>query len=806
MHQRLAGLARARGVTLSMVVQAGLAVLLSRLGAGTDIPVGTVVAGRTDVALDELVGFFVNTLVLRTDLAGDPSFTEVLGRVREAGLGALDHQDVPFERLVELLAPERSLARHPLFQVMLTVQNNAPAVLELGGVQARVLPAGAAPSRFDLDVIVGEVVEEGRPGGLVGSVTVAADLFDADGAGVLAGRLVRVLAAVAADPGLRVHQVEVLGAAERAQIVAGWNDTAAVVPGAGGVHELIGERAGVCPDAVAVAGGGVWWSYGWLVERAGRLAGYLRGLGVGPETVVGLCLGRGPELVAAILGVWQAGGAYLPLDPDYPAGRLAFMLADSKAAVVVGTAEIVDELPAGRIRAVAVDDPVVAGAVAAGPVAPAAGVVGDQLAYVMYTSGLTGAPKGVQVTHRGLVNYAAWAVGAYGMGGGGGAPLHSSLAFDLTVTSVVVPLVAGSVVVASREGGAEGLAGLLARGWRFGLVKVVPAHLPVLAGLVAPGVLAGAARRLIVGGEALAGADVRAWLDNDPGLVVVNEYGPTETVVGCCVCEVSAGQQAGAVVPIGSPVANTRLYVLDEWLAPVAVGVAGELYIAGAQVARGYAGRAGLTGERFVADPFAADGSRMYRTGDVVRWRAGGVLEFVGRADGQIKLRGFRIEPGEIEATLAAHPGVAQAVVTAREDTPGDRRLAAYVVPAGGGGDGPGGAGGPGGVDGLAGVVREFVAGRLPEYMVPSVVVVLDELPLTANGKVDRKALPVPDFAAGAAGGRGPATVREELVCAAFSQVLGVERVGAEDSFFDLGGHSLLATQLIVADPGGAGR
>ncbi|MFE5039466.1 amino acid adenylation domain-containing protein, partial [Streptomyces sp. NPDC056683] len=382
------------------------------------------------------------------------------------------------------------------------------------------------------------------------------------------------------------------------------------------------------------------------------------------------------------LAVWKAGAGYVPLDPEYPAERLTFMLADSRASVLVGLEEILDELPSGRIRTIAVDDRMVAAALAVQPDhAPEGELEAGRLAYVIYTSGSTGRPKGVAVTHGGLANYVLWAAEAYGMAGGGGAPLHSSLAFDLTVTSVVVPLVSGSAVVVSEAGGAEGLAQLLGGAGQFGLVKVVPAHLPLLAELVADDGVAGASRRWVVGGEALQGAVVREWLGRAPGAVVVNEYGPTETVVGCCVFELTAAQEIADAVPIGRPVANTRLYVLDAGLQPVPVGVAGELYIAGAQLARGYVNRAGLTAERFVACPFEA-GARMYRSGDLARWTADGQLEYLGRADEQVKIRGFRIELGEVQAAVAGHPQVAQAAVVAREDVPGDKRLVAYLVPA----------------------------------------------------------------------------------------------------------------------------
>ncbi|MER7186109.1 amino acid adenylation domain-containing protein, partial [Streptomyces hyaluromycini] len=804
-HTRLLRMAREQGVTVFMVVQAALAVLLSKLGAGEDIPIGAAVAGRTDEGLNDLVGFFINTLVMRTDLSGDPTFTELLGRIRETGLSALGSQDVPFELLVEELAPARSLSRHPLFQVMLTVQNNAQAALDLpglrvGGQAAEQLSEKpiAAVAKFDLDVTVSEVFDaEGVPAGLFGGVTGSADLFDPQTVAVFVERLVRVLEAVAADPSVLVSGVDVLDAGERDRVLRQWNDTDTVVPRAL-VPGLFAGQVARTPDAPAVVFEGELVSYGELDARANRLARYLSGLGVGAESVVGLCLPRGVDMVVALLAVWKAGGAYLPVDPEYPAERIAFMLADARVAVVVGTEDILDELPAVRVPMVAVDDPQVAAVVSSmSGQGLEVEVLPGQLAYVIYTSGSTGTPKGVAVPHGGLANYAVWAAGEYGPAASG-AVLHSSLAFDLTVTSVVVPLVAGSVVVASVAGGAEGLAGLVNASDGFDVLKVVPGHLPLLAELVSDEAAVGAARVLVVGGEALAGGSVRGWLERTAGSVVVNEYGPTETVVGCCVFTVAAGEWVGDQVPIGRPIANTRLYVLDERLGAVPVGVAGELYIAGAQLARGYVGRAGLTGERFVADPFdTTGGGRLYRTGDVVRWDADGNLVYLGRADEQVKVRGFRIEPGEIESVLTAHPEVAQAAVIAREDEPGDRRLVAYVVPTAG--DDPDQDAGLDGdvVGSMPSLLREFVASRLPEYMVPAAVVVLDALPLTHNGKLDRRALPAPESAAVAGSGRGPANVREEMLCEAFAEVLGLSAVGVDDDFFALGGHSLLAVRLI---------
>ncbi|WP_251060311.1 non-ribosomal peptide synthetase [Streptomyces sp. ISL-100] len=787
-HARLVEVARAEGVTTFMVVQAVLAMLLSRLGAGTDIPIGTANAGRTDEALDDLVGFFVNSLVMRVDLSGDPAFREVLGRVRETSLSAFAHQDVPFEKLVEELAPGRSRARHPLFQVQLDLHNNAEAVLELPGVRgADGASATTRAAKFDIEVLLGEGFDaEGAPAGLRGAMVAAADLFDAESVERMAERLERVLEQLVAEPQTPLSGVEVLDGAERRRVLVEWNDTAVEVPGVF-VPGMFAGQVARTPDAVAVIADGVEVSYAELDARANRLAHYLVGQGVGAESVVGLCLPRGIEMVVGVLAVWKAGAGYLPIDPEYPAERIAYVLRDSGAVLTLTTEEVLDDLPAGRGRLVAMDGPLMAMQLAVAPVSdPEVPVASDGLAYVIYTSGSTGQPKGVAVTHGGLANYVGWAAGSYGMGGGSGAPLHSSMAFDLTVTSLLVPLVSGSAVVVSRAGGAEGLAELVRNHGEFGMAKVVPAHLPLLSELLADEHAASSARTWVVGGEALPGAVVRAWLERSPGSVVVNEYGPTETVVGCCVFEVRAGQEVGESVPIGRPVANTRLYVLDGYLQPVAPGVVGELYIAGAQVARGYVRRAGLTGERFVACPFGGAGERMYRTGDRARWDGDGRLEYLGRTDEQVKVRGFRIEPGEVQAVLVSHPRVAQAAVVARQDVPGDTRLVGYVVPAD-----------MSEVDEeLHAEVRKFATVRLPEYMVPSAVVVLDALPLTRNGKLNRKALPAPEVSSTGTG-RAPADRREEALCEAFAEVLGLESVGVDDDFFALGGHSLLAVRLI---------
>ncbi|MFI6785386.1 amino acid adenylation domain-containing protein [Micromonospora sp. NPDC050276] len=599
-HERLTELCRTRGVTLYMALQGALAVLLSRLGAGTDIAVGTPIAGRTDEALDDLVGFFVNTLVVRTDLTGRPTFATVLERVRETVLSAYANQDVPFERLVEELAPSRSTARHPLVQVLLSVRNQPAPVLDLPGVRVSTIPleqVGPVTSRFDLSFEFAEV----PGGGLDGRVTYATDLFDAALVHDVADRLTRVLDAVVADPDRPVDGLDLLSPAEHDRIVHGWNDTARLV-GETTLHGMVEAQAAANPDALAVDD----LSYRELNSRANRLARHLVGEGVGPESIVAVRLPRSPVLVVALLAVLKAGGAYLPMDPAQPAER------------------ILDEA-----RPIAVIDEVV---VPDGPDHDlGVRVLPEHPAYVIYTSGSTGRPKGVVIRHAGVVNYLARARAVY-PGLADEARFHSSVGFDTTVTSVFGALVSGGRVVTEERPTA--------------FLKVTPGHLAALSEI--PG------KALMVGGEALRYDQLPA------GVSVINSYGPTETTVACT--DFAVDGPGEGVVPIGRPMWNTRVFVLDAALRPVPPGVVGELYVAGAGLARGYLGRPGLTAERFVACPFGG-GGRMYRTGDLVKWRPDGVLEFLGRTDDQVKVRGYRIELGEVEAAAATHPSVREVAV-----------------------------------------------------------------------------------------------------------------------------------------------
>ncbi|GLX93432.1 hypothetical protein Hesp01_13820 [Herbidospora sp. NBRC 101105] len=709
--------ARAHGVSMFMLTQAAVAALLNRLGAGEDIPLGTPISGRADESLEDLVGFFVNTLVLRTDLSGDPTFAELLGRVRATALAAYEHQDVPFERLVEVLDPPRSLARHPLFQVMVVYLTGRAAPPAFDGLTVTEVETGQDTAKFDLSV---DFVE--RDGGVEGWIEYSADLFDQETADLLAARLVRLLRQVAADPATRVRDLDV-------HIEEPPAFTTVAVPAAT-LPELFREQVRRTPDALALVFGDTRLTYAEFDARVEETARVLAGLGAGPETTVAVSLPRSIELVTALYAVQRAGAAYLPLDPDLPAERRAYMLAEAKPVLVVD-----GPLPAGPRGDLPTAYP------------------GKSPAYVIYTSGSTGRPKGVVVPHEGIANRLQWMQAEYGLTTEDRVLQKTPASFDVSVWEFFWPLITGAALVVARPDGHRDPAYLAALIEREGVTTVhfVPSMLRAFLDVEVRGL-----KRVLCSGEALP-PDLAAAFHRKVDAELHNLYGPTEASV-----DVTAVAVPGDEVTIGRPIWNTRTYVLDRWLRPVPPGVAGELYLAGVQLARGYLDRPGLTAERFVADPFAA-GERMYRTGDLARWNRDGTLSYLGRTDHQVKIRGFRIELGEIEAAIG---GVN--VVVARDD-----RLVAYVT------------GEPRDLD---------LARTLPEYMVPAAVVWLDALPLTTSGKLDRAALPAPGFTAGEA---LPATPREETLAGVFADVLGLDRVGAEDDFFALGGDSIVAMRLV---------
>ncbi|WUS41582.1 amino acid adenylation domain-containing protein [Kitasatospora sp. NBC_01250] len=792
LHRRITELAEAAGASPFMVLHAALAALLTKLGAGTDIAIGTPVAGRTDHALDALVGFFVNTLVLRTDTGGNPAFRDLLARVREGDLAAYAHQDVPFERLVDTLAPSRGLAHHPLFQVLLALQNAPQGAPRLPGLGVTPREAGTGACRFDLSISLQERHGEDRqPQGMTGVAEFSTDLFERAGIELLLRRFTRLLTEVTADPTRRLGTLDVVLPAEREQLLAHSGDRSHDVPPRT-LPELFEAQVRRTPRATALVhddgtGEVRTLSFRELDLRSNRLARHLIAHGVGPERFVGIALPRTIDAVVATLAVLKAGGAYLPLDAGYPAARLAFMAEDARPAVLLTDSATELPLPAlARVPRLVLDAPGTRRAVAERPLTRITDA--DRIrplscghpAYVVYTSGSTGRPKGVVVTHSGIAGVAEAQVRRFGVTTASRILQFASHSFDGAVWELCGALLTGAtLVMAPADVAAPGpaLTALVER-HRISHATLPPAALSVLEPAQLPSLTS-----MIVSGEASSGETVRRW---SAGRRFLNGYGPTETTV-CAT--LSAPLEGGATPPIGRATVNARVYVLDRDLTLVPPGVVGELHVSGAGVARGYLHRPALTADRFVADPFGAPGSRMYRTGDLVRWNEGGELEFVGRADGQVKIRGFRIEPGEVAAALGTHPGVAQAVVVPRADQRGGTFLTAYAVLAD---TAPSdGAAPPDGRE-----LRAHLAGLLPDYLVPAVVLVLDALPLAATGKVDRAALPVPDFAALSAG-REPRNPRERILCELFAEVLGVPRVTIDDSFFALGGHSLLVPRVI---------
>jgi amino acid adenylation domain-containing protein len=776
-------LGRHAGATLFMSLLAGFTTLLARGAGQRRFAIGTPVAGRTRRELEPLIGLFVNTLVLPLEVEPRAAFAAQLAQVRETLLAAYAHQEIPFEKLVEELHPERSLAHEPLFQILFTLQNTPAPGSGLPGLSAVALPVTNGAAKFDLSLF-----GEERADGLALSLEYAADLFDTTTARRLLAALVRLLAAAAAAPSLPLGELPLLDAAERHQAMVEWNDSGSAPAWQGCVHELIARQAARRAAATALTAAGAALSFAELERRVHQGARRLRRMGVGPGTLVGLCARRSAELVVTLLAVLEAGGAYVPLDPASPAARLAVMIEDSRPGLLVGDPPLLARLPDTPAPRLELPDP----AAAAESPEPLPSLAGpDDLAYVLFTSGSTGRPKGVMVTHRGLMGYLHWALAAYPSAGG--SLLHTSLAFDLSVTSLFLPLLAGQplALVPEDEGGAALVAALHHSPPR-GFLKLTPSHARLLAAQLA-GEDAGGSLALVVGGEALLAEELGIWRRAAPATRIYNEYGPTEAVVGCCVAVRTAGELTAGAVPIGRPIAGVRLYVLDSLDADGAplhtqpVGAMGELWIGGPGLAPGYLGRSELTAERFRPDPFGPPGARLYRTGDLARWRADGELDYLGRIDHQVKIRGVRVELGEIEATLARHPAVREAVVEASLDSSGTRRLAAYVVPRDGRLEAP--------------ALREYLREHLPEAMVPARFVRLAALPLTGSGKVDRRALPPPLSAAEdeppRATGRGPRDPLELALHRIWEEVLEVADLTVDDNFFDRGGHSLAALRLV---------
>lgn len=761
-------LSRSEGTTLFMTLLAGFKAILSRYTGEEDIVLGTPVANRNHVQLESIVGFFANTLVLRTDLSGDPTFRQLLERVREVSLGAYAHQDMPFEKLVEELRPDRKLGQNPLFQLSFVLQ--APAESDFSFI--------TVASPFDLTMFV----RGGSEGPLGVTIEYRRDLFSLEMISRLGLHYRTLLEGVAADPDRRLSTVPFMGDAEVRRLLVEWNATTTDYPAGRSIHSLFEDHVAATPDSVAVVFDGTALTYRELDRRANRLAHYLRTLGVGPERPVGVWMERSIEMVVAVLGILKAGGAYAPFDLMAPPDRLAFMLSDAEIGILLTQQRMLERLPAHRAHTVCLDvsEPVIARQPDTQPVDS---VTPDTLAYIMYTSGSTGEPKGVAVTHRNVVRLVRST--DYAHFGPEEVFLQlAPLSFDASTFEIWGALLNGGrlavpppgVLSVDELGTVVETHGVTTLWLTAGLFhQVVDQRIDVLRPL----------RQLLAGGDVLSVPHVQRVLATLPSCRLINGYGPTEGTTFSCCHAITNASGLERSVPIGRPIANTRVYVLDRQGQPVPIGVPGELWIAGDGIARGYVNRPELTAERFIVQRLAGTREeRLYRSGDVVRWLGNGTLEFLGRGDNQIKLRGFRIELGEIESMIGRHARVQDVAVVVRPGSSGDKRLVAYVV-----------------ADGTIATreLREFLRSKLPDYMVPAAFVVLDALPLTANGKVDRSRLPEPEGSReSTAAAVEPRSEVERQIVRIWEEILEVSPVGIRDNFFDLGGHSLLALRMFA--------
>ena len=779
---RLTKLSQEQGATLFMTLLAAYDILLYRYTGVADILVGSPIANRDRSETEGLIGFFVNTLVMRSNLAGNPSFTQLLARVREMALGAYTHQDLPFEMLVEILRPERDLSHAPLFQVAFSLQNAPMQQVNFAGLTVNPLIVEGITAKFDVSLLI-----ENTTNGLVGWWQYNTDLFDERTIKRMTGHFVTLLESIVANPQQQISQLPLLTAVEQHQLLVEWNSTQADYPQDKCIHQLFEEQVQRTPDAVAVVFGSEQLTYKQLNCRANQLAHYLRSLGVKPDVLVGICVERSLEMLIGLLGILKAGGAYLPLDPDYPTERLRFMLEDAQVSVLLTQQRVIERLPEHQANQVCLDE-VWEKIDQNNQDNPTSGVKAFHLANVIYTSGSTGRPKGVMVEHKGLCNLTQAQIQTFSVDCHSRILQFASFSFDASIWEVVMALGSGATLYLGTKDSLLPGKPLIEQLRNHGITHIT---LPPSALAVMPSEELPTLQTIIVAGEACPAELIKQW---SVGRNFFNAYGPTEASVCATICKAtpkamtSGRSETNAKctnedekISIGKAIANTQIHILDEYLQPVPVGVPGELHIGGVGLARGYLNRPELTQEKFITNPFGT--GRLYKTGDLARYLPDSNIEYIGRIDNQVKIRGFRIEIGEIEAALSQHGDVQICCIIAREETPGNKRLVAYVVL-------------QKGITLTTGELRQFLSNKLPGYMIPNVFVMLESLPLTPNGKVDRRALPAPDLQQELSDYVMPNTEVESIIAGIWQKALAVEKVGIYNNFFELGGHSLLLVKI----------
>jgi amino acid adenylation domain-containing protein len=776
----LARISRDSKATLFMTLLAALQVLLNRYSGQEDIVVGTPVANRTKRELEPLIGLFVNTLALRSQVRGDESFLALLTRVRQKCMKALEHLELPFEKLVEELEPDRDQSRTPLVQVMFVMQEEDARSVQLDGIKLEPLSVRTSATKFDLTCWI----QDFGDGTLGGNFEYNADLFLGTTMERMAERFKHLISSILHAPDRPLRLLTLMSSEERSQILVDWNQTENFFPKEVLVHEAFHQTAQSTPEAIALTFGTASLTYAELELQSNQVGNFLRQQGIGPDCLVGICFERSLLMVVVMLGVLKAGGAYVPLDSAYPPERLQTMIKDAKPSLVLVSNNTQKLFSVLQLEFLNLEENWVSVTSQPGEKLETVSHPAN-LAYVIYTSGSTGGPKGVMITHEGLMNYLSWCHEAYTLDQGIGAPVHSSVSFDLTVTSIFAPLLAErTVMLAPSELKIDDLGNILHQHRDLSLLKLTPAHLNILAYTLRPEQLNGRARVLVIGGEALGFETTAAWRINAPETRLINEYGPTETVVGCCTYEVQSTDPFYGPVPIGRPIQNTSIYILDDYGEPVPVGIAGDIYIGGAGVARGYLSAPSLTASKFIPDGFTRErGARLYQSGDRGRYRDDGTIEYLGRTDYQVKIRGYRIELSEIESSLLQHEAVREAVVVDKEEETGQKRLIGFVAI-------------KEGVENPSSAhLREYLLRKLPEYMVPSVISVLERLPITSNGKVDRKGLPKVERVR--SDGEMPRDHVELKLTIIWEDLLCFSGVGRHDNFFALGGHSFMAITLV---------